>query len=356
MRAVDFIQENDLFLFDRIRCLRNEYYHNQCKECIDICPVNAIDIVKNKISLDEKECTGCGVCVGVCPSEALVSKNFDPEEFALTFRNKDEDEISCKKNSPCLSFFDTHHYIYMALKKDKDIFVDLKECEGCSLNMEGKTLESIKKRVDLANSFLKAIESGKEIKIQKEEKKLSRRELFGKFFKEIKNFEFKKEDFEKEHKPEVPKKLTLLKSALKEFLQNSQKSVFEGRFPFIVKKEINDSCTNCGECVQFCPTGALFYSSDASKIFFQSGKCINCDICDDICKERAIRSSDLKEFDLINFAFDRAEILIEFTLEVCRVCKCAFAYKGGDKICPRCEKFENDFSDIFKLASQEDGS
>ncbi len=352
MKIVDFLQQNELFLFNRLKCLRNEYYYNQCSKCIDICPENAISLVKNKISLSEKECTGCSICSGVCPTEALVSKNFNPEEFVKSFIIKDETTISCKKNTPCLSVFDSMHYIAIALKKDR-VICDLSGCKDCVLNKEEKVSSSIEERIKEANSFLDFINSDKKVEISKEKKMLSRRELFGKIFKDIKNFEFKEISKEEEHKQEVPKKLTLLKSVLKEFLQNSDKSVFEGRVPFIVNKKIEDNCTNCGECVQFCPTEALFYSGDLSKIFFQSGKCVNCDICNDICKEKAMFTENRDNFDLLSFAFDRAEVLIEFELEICKVCKCAFPYKGGEKICPRCARFENDFADIFKLASDE---
>ncbi len=356
MKIVDFLQENDLFFFNRLKCLRNEYYYNECRECIEICPENAIDIPKKRINLDGEKCIGCGICVGVCPSEALGSKNFDVNEFVKIFSKSLNSEISCKKNTPCLSVFDVHHYIYLALQKE-EVVCDLSECDGCVLNKEGEVKKSIQNRISLANEFLKTIESNKEIKTKKETKTLSRRELFGNIFKEIKNFEFedlKEEMQESKYEAKITQKLLLLKSALKEFLQKSSKSKFIGKFPFIVEKEINDRCTNCSECVQFCPTGALFYSSDSSKIFFQSGKCINCSICDDICKERAIFTKDKEDFDLLKFAFDRAEILASFKLEICKVCKCAFAYKEGDKICPRCASFENQFSDIFKLACEKD--
>ena len=353
MKIVDYIQENELFCFNRLKCLRNEYYHNQCSECIDICPQNAFGIVQNKLVLDTKECTGCSVCIGVCPSEALISKNFDPNEFIEKMFSKDENRLSCKSNTACLSVFDTHHYITLVLEKDEDIFCDLSECRGCILNRDDKTLNSILKKAEEANRFLKMTEDENSIIIQKQKKEFSRRDIFGKIFKEIKEYEPYKADKE-EHKREIPKKLTLLKNALKKRALKSDKNVFEyeGEFDFTVSKKIDENCTNCGECVQFCPTGSLFYSSDTTKIFFQSGKCINCSICDDICKEKAIKTDQKNSFDISSFAFDRAEILIQFRLEICKVCKCAFSYKEGELICPRCEHFETNYQDIFKLAGE----
>ncbi len=353
MKIVDYLQSNELFYFDRLKCLRNEYYYNECSNCIEICPENAFSFIQKKITLDTESCTGCAVCVGVCPTEALQSKNFDPNKFSQKFISKSENRLSCKSNTPCLSVFDTHHYIYMILEKKSDLVCDLKECEGCLLNKDGKVLKEIEDRIDEANRFLKAIGFENEIKKDSEDKKLSRREIFGRIFKEIKEYEPLPLDEEKEHKAEVPKKLILLKEALKKFVLEKESSIFKGDFSFIVSKKIEDSCTNCGECIQFCPTEALFYSSDSSKILFQSGKCINCDICDDICKEKSVKTLDKEEFDLSVFAFDRMDVLIEFDLRICRVCKCAFPAKKDEDICPRCFHFENNYQDIFKLASEE---
>lgn len=40
--------------------------------CIDICPVNAIDIVQNKAKIDGQKCIECGKCKDVCPYNAIV--------------------------------------------------------------------------------------------------------------------------------------------------------------------------------------------------------------------------------------------------------------------------------------------
>lgn len=44
-----------------------------CFNCVKICPFSAmsIDHVANSILVDLKKCTGCGICIGECPSEAI---------------------------------------------------------------------------------------------------------------------------------------------------------------------------------------------------------------------------------------------------------------------------------------------
>ncbi|MFN3267878.1 MAG: 4Fe-4S binding protein, partial [Zestosphaera sp.] len=47
-----------------------------CLSCVSWCPRNAIKIVDGKPRVDSSKCSGCGVCVDVCPiAEMLVEKN-----------------------------------------------------------------------------------------------------------------------------------------------------------------------------------------------------------------------------------------------------------------------------------------
>lgn len=42
-----------------------------CGECIESCPLDAIEMQDDKAVVDEDVCGDCGACVDVCPSEAI---------------------------------------------------------------------------------------------------------------------------------------------------------------------------------------------------------------------------------------------------------------------------------------------
>ena len=42
-----------------------------CGECVESCPVEAIEMDGDTAKVDEDECTDCGACVDVCPVEAI---------------------------------------------------------------------------------------------------------------------------------------------------------------------------------------------------------------------------------------------------------------------------------------------
>jgi len=42
-----------------------------CGTCVDVCPVEAITIEKDKAVIDADSCVDCGTCVDECPVEAI---------------------------------------------------------------------------------------------------------------------------------------------------------------------------------------------------------------------------------------------------------------------------------------------
>ena len=43
-----------------------------CEECVESCPMEAIEIKDEKAVVDEETCSDCGTCMDVCPSEAIT--------------------------------------------------------------------------------------------------------------------------------------------------------------------------------------------------------------------------------------------------------------------------------------------
>ena len=49
------ILNDKLIKIDNMKCLRAEYYYNECSKCIDICPEKSITLGENKrIRIDDK--------------------------------------------------------------------------------------------------------------------------------------------------------------------------------------------------------------------------------------------------------------------------------------------------------------
>lgn len=51
---------------------------------------------------------------------------------------------------------------------------------------------------------------------------------------------------------------------------------------------LEEKCTHCGYCVNFCPTDALSMKKSTKAVSFDSQKCTTCGICIEICPFKAI--------------------------------------------------------------------
>lgn len=345
-----YIDRVGLVHFDRLSCLRNEYAPNDCTHCLDICPSKGFEFKQGKLRLNPVTCTQCGACLGSCPTGALSLYSFDVGKLEQRIAKEGESILTCKENLPCLGAFCASDWISVLLKAHKSFTCKLSFCHECSLNTESKLSHFIERSIDEANRFVAIL--GENLHISKayepEIQSDSRRAFLTRFVPSP----------EKENTafpliaPLSTPSLERMKKVLKAYVPEMKNTIIEEDFSFIHHKSIEQqSCTNCKECVQFCPTHALSYNSDSTKILFQIGKCIDCGICEDICKPHSISKAQ-KPVDLVAFAFDKAHVLIEHDLQVCLTCKCAFSYKGGAKICDRCGSFEKEHADIFTLASE----
>lgn len=48
-----------------------------CGQCLDVCPVEAISLVKGKAVIDQDRCIFCGACMAACP-QAAISETRSP--------------------------------------------------------------------------------------------------------------------------------------------------------------------------------------------------------------------------------------------------------------------------------------
>ena len=341
-----------IFHYDVLKCVRTDYAFAGCSQCHDICPEKAFVFRNNKLQLQQNHCTGCGACIGGCPSEALTLATFDENQFALDFSHGKETVISCEKNGACLGAFDAEHYATMLIGRQSAIQCDLSGCRECELNGENRVLPLIRHRIDEANRFVASLglEGTIEPLFQKPDTN-PRRDFFKRLAKVAVATSVPKPETTHINPTTtpVPLKRTILKNALKTVAESIAEVTLETPFDFLGNQAIDkERCTHCGDCVSFCPTGALFADDSGEKIYFQTGKCITCDICHQICKPDAITNDP--RIEAVSLAFDKAKLLVHHTIAVCDQCKCAFVQKEAETTCPQCRTFNDDFADMFKPA------
>ena len=64
------ITEGDIYVIAADTC-------NECSDqddgpaCVDVCPVDCIELLEKDIEIDSNECTDCKLCIYVCPIEVI---------------------------------------------------------------------------------------------------------------------------------------------------------------------------------------------------------------------------------------------------------------------------------------------
>lgn len=312
--------------FDRYRCLRTDYLYNECSICSQICP-EAVSF-ENNITVDESKLDTR--VLGVCPAGSFSDEDYDPHLFTIKFANGEESVLDDNATVP-LHTLTTEHLLTLILRKGK-----------LTVNSDDPiVLDNLAK----ANAFLEEFGFTQRIETAEESVK-SRRDFFKKVFKSV-----RQQDLELtsvyDYESRIPVGRQMLRNTLKEQLPNLTDTA--GENSLLHSKSIEFAgCDNCGECIEFCPTQALRLSEDKTQIYFLQGDCIDCGICNHICHSDAIK--DETRIDLVEFAFNKAKTLITHELIPCAECKTPFPRKGDERVCPRCNSFISEHSDLFTMA------
>ena len=54
-----------------------------CGTCIEICPMQTIDLVDIIAKVNDSKCIGCGLCAHHCPEEAIELKRIENREVFI---------------------------------------------------------------------------------------------------------------------------------------------------------------------------------------------------------------------------------------------------------------------------------
>lgn len=317
---------------DRERCLNDNYKRAACRRCADACPAGCFD---GKLAVDAAKCTDCGLCLAVCPVDAVAGEYFprapldkafaDPAApLAFVCRRRREDSPW-----PCLGLLDGRLLLAAVLSGadgGRRVAVDDTACAACRPEVAARLEETLCE----ANRLL--LSAGKPLIIRGEEagewaeraKPISRRAFFSALMGAA---------------VDTVREVAAAGAAGAErlprhewFLRHAGPAAFGGETPspFFAAMAIGDACIACGLCIRICPHGALTAEDHGSALDFyhHPGRCTGCGLCAGHCPEHALTVAPPGRPETYHVA--RRE------LPRCRSCGEVYQPVGNQPICIEC--------------------
>ncbi len=364
---------------DPMLCSSVRYARSKCRECIEGCPRDAIELTaKHGIKIDASRCSGCGICLSVCPNGVFEDKKNN--DLKIISRMREMLKISSGKtirfkcdydngegssiSIPCLSRITENLLIAAFVNGAERVQIKKVDCNECEFKRDFPYINNtLRLTGQLCNLIGRSGDSIEEVEDFEEnidscqgpipsEESLSRRGLFKIFRRQavkttasiIPDVSEKKKEkkvFKWEHK-KSPKRLYLL-----ELLSN-----FDELHPALVtssaikppfgKININDKCIGCNVCETICPVNAIKRVKDNGylTISFDSRLCVNCQNCRDACIIKAIEIDNDTAINLKNILCDNETELVRTKYKICSTCGDIFISGQGD-ICPICSKISD---------------
>ncbi len=282
-----------------------------------VCPVAAISIVDTLTpSIDERSCIGCGACTAVCPTQALTETTDLIRSVGRTCRSIDGGlTLACSANpypssgsvvelGACLASLDAPALIEFSAGGTRPVFLDGRRCPECPI---GSLAEQIGVAVTEANLVLAAVNRPPVIEMLESPSAmesaiagsgeriggthLSRRGLLGLLGGDKAGISNCRSS--PEVPPAVPGRRRRLLGSFRAW-EVADHAELETAGTSFASVEVDPmTCSMCGLCATFCPTGALTMVEDVESpgeviLGFTASFCLDCGICSVACPEQAI--------------------------------------------------------------------
>lgn len=320
-----------------IPCLTCKNEKSGCTACMDVCPVNAIEVEEDAIEILDS-CRKCGLCAAGCPTEAIISPRLAPknlyDDIVSAATSHETAYVTCTralKRMPrenevvvaCVGDITAETWFsVLADYPNVSVYLPLGVCDKCR-NTGGEDIlgEAIATAEEWAGTGMGLEVDSKSLKCHKR-REYERKEYMEKIARttgltvtklnpataalasvtqKLKAHRHQITQLERtlntmcgttttKRRRSLTHGRQLVLSTLQnhpELAQNMQVSTPECDF---------DKCTSCGECVNVCPTFACDLVG-SGRFALESTYCLGCGACVKVCPEHALK---LVEHDASN--------------------------------------------------------
>jgi ferredoxin len=283
-------------LYHQEHCIAAKQSVAACHVCKDVCPHEAITL-KRFVEIDNVDCTGCGLCVQSCPSQALEAKvSFQPGAPVKCSQVK-----GSAQSVQCLGRLSPTDLLRLAGTKNKVTLVR-NDCATCKIGVT-KIPEVLEQTISEARKLSDFRKREINFEILQQEKydatdnpdKISRRELLRGGFRGIQATAadaLAPLDSGEDKNDSLPKEMQRQYAVIQQAKPEAQQVV-----PWVLPR-VKDGCIMCPVCTNVCPTKAFsrdFKPKDedgnelgGSVLGLEPDRCNGCNACVKACPVKVI--------------------------------------------------------------------
>lgn len=325
---------------DGARCLNTRHVRAGCRRCVAICPTAAITLASGVPEVEATACIGCGACVPVCPTDAVTAGDAPERRLLGVCQSIDGGSVTvaCMANpqpradalggptvrhSRCLASLSADQLMGLAGDGTRRLELDMSWCQTCAI---GTAADSVIAAVETIEALIPArpamvamvglpgavdepmATGSTEAVVDSNRPSMSRRGLFSSMRKRAEGAvqrgrEIAPPPLRRTRGPvlaRLPQSVPASRGRLLEHLGHVQlgdqgTDIPATQVPF-AEVLISSSCSACGLCARYCPTGSLSFVTTASPadarnsfiLSFRMSTCIDCGICAVACPEGAV--------------------------------------------------------------------
>lgn len=296
------------------RCTHGRSRKSDCRQCLTVCPYDAIQSVNWKVSINHYLCQGCGGCALVCPAEAIRLVHPSWEELLNSLRSKLENRSAEDDNLPTVIISEAETLAVDSGEKNnrRNIYFQVEQIGYVGLEMLLAAL------IYGAGRVIVACESQDSPNIQNAvewQTKMAGAILRGLGLPEDKiRFAVVGPDRNAAKKASqtisldaqtgiapMPPSTFFLQDDKRTFIRLATQHLYDQSVarhtslalpigsPFGAVTVDSSACTLCMACAVNCPSGALIACDNEPKIEFIETRCHQCGLCKETCPEKAIQ-------------------------------------------------------------------
>lgn len=341
------------------RCLPLRHRQADCRRCVEVCPLGAIT-VEEGLRVDKELCEGCGLCVAVCPTEALIL----PGDAGLVLDVRKEAPgrrllFSCQAEGegdptvlkvPCIGRL-TPALILLALGSGaREVLLDEGRCEGCRFQAGRQLAHAAVERASRVMDMLEWPEIAAEPSSE-DPSAVNRRGFFSGVGRKVGEIAARALIGDEESPEDasrsllhVPAERRLLAAAVRKLRIIEGRADCEGS-PYTPRTAVA-GCDGCGVCGRFCPTGSLVVRDEPEwRLEFSVSGCVGCELCTDLCPKDALVNTTTVRRELL----DGGRVtLVRSAKRTCTACGQNY-HQAGD-LCPACGSERDLETDLEQIA------